>query len=77
MLLIPSNLPGLFSDPLLSTGVVFAFLAKMKVPRAVGPINTHSTVNRESPSAPRKETDKKTNPSEAEINKYQSCQLFC
>lgn len=77
MLLIPSNLPGVFSDPLLSTGVIFAFLAKMKVPRAVGPINTHSTLNGESPSAPRKEINIKTNPSEAEINNYQSCLLFC
>lgn len=75
MLLIPPNQPGAFSDPLLSTGVVFAFLAT--VPRAVGLINTHSTLNQESPSAPRKEINTKTNPNEAEISKYQSCQLFC
>lgn len=75
MLLIPSNLPAVFSDPLLSAGVVFAFLARIKVPRAVGPINTHSTLNWESPYALRKEI--KTNPTEAEISKYQSCQVFC
>lgn len=55
MLLMPSNLPGVVLDPFLSAGVFFTFLAKMKVPRAVGPVNTHSTPNQENPSALRKE----------------------